>query len=142
MKATVTWNGGVSFVGASASGHSVVLDGPPEAGGRGLGMRPMEMLLIGMGACSAVDVVSILTKARQAVVDCRVELSAERAATAPKVFTRIHAHFVVTGRALNRAQLARALRLSLTKYCSAAAMLRHTAEITHDFEIIEIDAAP
>jgi putative redox protein len=137
MKATITWTDGVSFVGESGSGHAVVLDGPPDAGGRNVGMRPMEMVLVGMGGCTAFDVVSILQKSRQPIRDCRVELSAERADDLPKVFTRIHVHFVVSGRGLKPAQVERAVKLSAEKYCSASIMLGKTAEITHDFEIID-----
>ena len=140
MKARVTWSGGVSFAGESDSGHSLVMDGAPEAGGRNLGPRPMEMLLLGLGGCTAFDVVSILRKARQAVADCTLELEAERAASVPKVFTRIHAHFTVTGRDLDPAMVARAIKLSAEKYCSASAMLGKTAVMTHDFEIREEEA--
>lgn len=140
MKATVKWIDGVSFVGEAESGHAVVLDGPPDAGGRNIGMRPMEMVLVGMGGCTAFDVVSILQKARQPVSDCRVELSAERADEIPKVFTRIHVHFVVSGQGLKAAQVERAVKLSAEKYCSASIMLGKTASITHDFEIIELPA--
>lgn len=136
MKATIKWIDNVSFVGESESGHAVVLDGPPEAGGRNVGIRPMELLLIGMGGCSAFDVVSMLTRGRQALADCRVELAAERASTDPKVFTRIHLHFVVTGRNLKAAAVERAIRLSAEKYCSASLMLGKTAVVTHDFEIV------
>ena len=141
MKATVKWIDGVSFVGEAESGHAVVLDGPPEAGGRNIGMRPMEMVLVGMGGCTAFDVVSILQKARQPVSDCRVELRAERADEIPKVFTRIHVHFVVSGQGLKAAQVERAVKLSAEKYCSASIMLGKTASITHDFEIIELPAS-
>ena len=137
MKATIKWLDGVSFVGESESGHAVVLDGPPDAGGRNIGMRPMEMVLVGMGGCTAFDVVSILQKARQPVTDCRVELVAERADEIPKVFTRVHVHFVVSGHDLKEAQVERAVKLSAEKYCSASIMLGKTAEITHDFEIID-----
>ena len=137
MKATIKWIDGVAFVGESESGHAVVLDGPPTAGGRNIGIRPMELLLIGMGGCSAFDVVSILTKGRQALVDCRAELSAERAEEDPKVFTRIHVHYVVSGRGLKAATVERAIKLSAEKYCSASIMLGKTAEVTHDYEIIE-----
>ena len=140
MKARVKWIEGVSFAGQSGSGHSVVMDGAPEAGGRNLGVRPMEMLLLGLGGCTAFDVVSILRKSRQAVADCAVELEAERAESVPKVFTRIHAHFVVTGRELDPAKVARAVALSAEKYCSASAMLGKSAVITHDFEIREVEA--
>ncbi|MGE3774774.1 MAG: OsmC family protein [Gammaproteobacteria bacterium] len=141
MKATIKWVDGVSFVGESGSGHAVVLDGPPDAGGRNVGMRPMEMLLVGMGGCTAFDVVSILQKARQDVTGCRVELSAERAEEIPKVFTHIHVHFVVTGRGLKAAQVERAVKLSAEKYCSASIMLGRTAAITHDFEVVELSDA-
>lgn len=140
MKATVKWIDGVSFVGEAESGHAVVMDGPPDAGGRNIGMRPMEMVLVGMGGCTAFDVVSILQKARQPVSDCRVELSAERADEIPKVFTRIHVHFVVSGQGLKAAQVERAVKLSAEKYCSASIMLGKTASITHDFEIIDSPA--
>ena len=135
MKATIKWIDDVMFVAESESGHAVVMDGAPDAGGRNLGMRPMEMVLIGMGGCTAFDVVTILKKARQQVTDCHVALSAERAAEIPKVFTRIHVHFIVTGHELSAAQVARAVDLSAEKYCSASIMLGKTAEITHDFEI-------
>jgi putative redox protein len=111
------------------------MDGPPEHGGRNLGVRPMEMLLLGMGGCTEFDVLLILRKARQPVTDCVVELQAERAAEDPKVFTRIHAHFTVTGHKLSEKQVERAIRLSAQKYCSASIMLGATAQITHDFEI-------
>ena len=137
MKARVKGIEGVSFAGQSGSGHSVVMDGAPESGGQDLGVRPMEMLLIGLGGCTAFDVVSLLRKSRQAVTDCAVELAAERAETVPKVFTRIHAHFVVTGRDLDPAKVARAVELSAEKYCSVTLMLQKTAEITYDFEIVE-----
>lgn len=137
MKARIKWVQDMMFVGESGSGHAVVMDGAPEAGGRNLGIRPMEMLLVGMGGCSAFDVVLILKRGRQPVTDCVVELSAERAETDPKVFTRIHAHYVVTGRGLDPAKVERAIALSAGKYCSASVMIGKTAEITHDFEIVE-----
>lgn len=137
MRARIKWLDHMSFVGESASGHSVVMDGPPEHGGRNLGVRPMEMLLLGMGGCTAFDVVAILKKARQDISDCVVELSAERAERPPAVFTRIHAHFVVSGRGLSEQQVRRAIDLSADKYCSASIMLAKTAEITHDYEIIQ-----
>ena len=117
--------------------HAVVMDGPPEDGGRNLGVRPMEMLLLGMGGCTAFDVVHILKKARQPISDCVVELSAERADTPPKVFTRIHAHFIVSGKGLTEAQVKRAVELSAEKYCSASIMLGKMAQISHDYEIVE-----
>ena len=122
---------------ASGSGHAVVMDASPDVGGRDLGARPMEMVLMGAGGCSAIDVVHILRKARQDLVDCVVEVEGERAAEDPKVFTRIHMHYVVTGRGLNPAQVERAIRLSKEKYCSATIMLARTAEVTSDFEIRE-----
>ena len=137
MKATIKWIDGVSFVGESESGHAVVIDGPPGAGGRNIGMRPMELVLVGMGACSAFDVVSILTKGRHDVTDCQADLAAERAEEDPKVFTKIHVHFKVSGRGLRANAVERAIQLSAEKYCSASIMLGKTAAITHDFEIIE-----
>jgi len=135
MKARVKWVEAATFLGESGSGHAVVMDGPPEGGGRDLGIRPMELLLLGMGGCTAYDVVHILKKARQPVTDCVVELDAERAVTEPKVFTCIHVHFIVTGYELPEKQVARAVELSAGKYCSASIMLGKVAEITHDFEI-------
>ncbi len=137
MKARVKWIEGVAFLGESGSGHAVVLDGAPEAGGRNLGIRPMESLLIGLGACTAFDVVEILRKGRQRLAGCVAEVEATRAETPPKVFTRIHIHFRVTGPGLDRAKVARAIELSAETYCSATAMLGTTAEISHDFEILE-----
>jgi len=142
MRATIRWVDAAMFVGETGSGHAVVIDGPPEAGGRNLGPRPMELLLTGLGACTAFDVVSILRKGRQPVRDCRAELSAERADDVPKVFTRIHIHFVVEGEGLKAASVARAVDLSAEKYCSATLMLRHTVTITHDFEIVDTSAPP
>jgi putative redox protein len=137
MRATVKLLEGVSFEGRADSGPAVVMDGAPEYGGRNRGPRPMELVLIGMGGCTAFDVVHILRRQRQDVTDCRVELEAERAPADPKVFTRIHAHFVVTGRSLKEAQVRRAIELSAEKYCSASIMLGKTATITHDYEIVE-----
>ncbi len=139
MKARVKWVEDVTFVGESGSGHAVVMDGPPESGGRNLGIRPMEMLLLGMGGCTSFDVIHILKKARQPVTDCVVELDAERAGEEPKVFTRIHVHFRVSGTGLSEKQVARAVELSAEKYCSASIMLGKTAEITHDFEVLDAD---
>jgi putative redox protein len=135
MKARVVWVEDSVMMGESGSGHGVVMDGPPEHGGRNLGIRPMEMLLLGMGGCAEFDVLSILLKSRQQVSRCVVELEAERASEDPKVFTRIHAHFVVTGRDLSEKHVARAISLSAEKYCSASLMLAKSAEITHDYEI-------
>ncbi|MBG0841778.1 OsmC family protein [Ectopseudomonas toyotomiensis] len=139
MKARVQWAGEALFLGESGSGHAVVMDGPPDAGGRNLGVRPMEMLLIGLGGCSNFDVVSILHKGRQPVESCEVFLDAERAGEEPKVFTKIHLHFVVKGRGLKEAQVKRAVELSAEKYCSASIMLgRAGVDISHDYEIVEL----
>ena len=138
MQATVKWVDGRMFLGESGSGHSVVMDGPPELGGRNLGVRPMEMLLLGVGGCSSFDVMNMLDKSRQQVTDCRVELSAELADAVPAVFTKIHLHFVVTGVALKENQVRRAVELSADKYCSASIMLGAAGvEVSHDFEIID-----
>ncbi len=139
MKARIKWVQDATFVGESGSGHAVVMDGPLEHGGRNLGVRPMEMLLLGLGGCTAFDVIHILKKLREPVTDCVVELSAERADEEPKVFTRIHVHFVVTGRGLADKKVARAVQLSAEKYCSASIMLGKTAAIRHDYEIREAD---
>ena len=139
MKCRIKWLDHMSFVGESGSGHSVVMDGAPEAGGRNLGVRPMEMMLLGLGGCTSFDVVSILQKSRQQLVDCEVEIEAERADTIPKVFTRIHLHFIVAGRNLDPTKVAKAVDLSADKYCSASRMLEKTAAITHDFEIVNLD---
>ena len=141
MHARVKWVENVCFVGESETGHAIVIDGAPESGGRNLGMRPMELLLIGMGSCTAFDVVTILKKSRQDVTDCYAELEAARADEVPKVFTKIHVHFVVKGRRLVPAQVERAIKLSAEKYCSASLMLGKMAEITHDFEIVEENMA-
>ncbi len=137
MKMNINWLGNVAFEAKTESGHAVIMDGSPDVGGTNQGARPMELVLAGTGACSAIDVILILKKSRQAVTDCRVELQAERAATDPKVFTRIHFHFVVTGKALDPVKVGRAIQLSADVYCSASAMLAKTANITHDFEIID-----
>jgi putative redox protein len=139
MKARIQWAGEAMFLGESGSGHVVVMDGPPENGGRNLGVRPMEMVLIGLGGCSNYDVVSILKKARQPIESCEAFLEAERANEDPKVFTKIHLHFVVKGRGLKETQVKRAIELSAEKYCSASIMLGNAGvEITHDYEIIEL----
>ena len=135
MKARIKWVEDVMFVGESGSGHTVVIDGPPEHGGRNLGIRPMELLLQGLGGCTAFDVMMILKKARQSVTDCVVEIEAQRADTEPKVFTRIHVHFIVTGNGLSEKHVQRAIELSAEKYCSASIMLGQVADITHDFEL-------
>lgn len=135
MQARVTWDGAARFVGETGSGQRVVMDGPPDAGGQDQGPRPMEMVLLGLGGCSAFDVVHILQKGRRTVDACEVEIEAERATSDPKVFTRIHLHFVVRGADLDRARVERAVSLSAEKYCSVARMLASTAEITHDAEL-------
>lgn len=140
MNCRIKWVEDAMFVGESDSGHAVVIDGPPDGGGRNLGMRPMELLLLGMGSCSAYDVVHILKKSRQPVADCVAELSAERADTVPKVFTKIHIHFIVSGSGLSESSVKRAVELSADKYCSASIMLAKAAEVSHDFEIIDIAA--
>ena len=141
MEARVKWVEDRTFVGESGSGHKIVLGPASTPGGPTPGPSPMELVLIGTGGCTAVDVVLILEKGREAVEDCVVELEAERATTDPKVFTRIHMHFVVKGRNLSAAKVERAIALSAEKYCSASAMLAHTAAITHDFEVVDT-AAP
>lgn len=128
----------MSFVGESGSGHSVVMDGAPEFGGRNLGFRPMEMLLLGLGGCTAFDVMMILNKSRQNVGDCEVLIEAERSEEIPKVFTQIHIHFVVSGRGLDGNKVEKAVNLSAEKYCSASEMLGKVAKITHDFEVLEL----
>lgn len=135
--ATVKWLDNVCFVGQSASGHSVVMDGAPEIGGENLGIRPMEMVLLGMGGCTAIDVIMMLKKSKQDVRDCHIEVSAERADTIPKVFTKIHVHFIVTGKDLNQARVERAVGLSAEKYCSVSKMLEKAAKVTHGYEIVE-----
>ena len=137
MKARIEWKDGMSFLGESGSGHQVLMDGPPETGGRNLGPRPMEMLLMGTGGCAAFDVMLILKKGRQEISDCVVEIEAQRATNEPKVFTHIHFHFILTGKNLQPQQIERAISLSAEKYCSASIMLGKTAEMTHDFEIVE-----
>jgi putative redox protein len=139
MQCTVKWTGpgGMSFVAESGSGHAVVMDGAPDAGGRNLGPRPMEMLLMGTGGCTASDVVVILSRSGQDVRGCEVQLSADRSPTDPKVFTRIHFHFVVRGRSLKPNVVERAIRLSHEKYCSASIMMGRSAELTHDWEVVE-----
>ena len=140
MQATVKWVDNAMFLAESGSGHSVVMDGPPDLGGRNMGVRPMEMLLMGLGGCSAFDVMSMLRKSRQDVVDCRAELTAERADAIPAVFTRIHLHFVVTGRKLKENQVARAVSLSAEKYCSASIMMEAAGvEMTHSHELVEVE---
>ena len=139
MECTVRWiDGGMSFLAETGSNYAVVMDGAPEAGGRNLGPRPMELLLAGTGGCTAFDVVMILKKGRHAVTGCEVTLKAERAETDPKVFTRIHFHYRVSGKGLNADVVARAIKLSKDKYCSASIMLAEVAEITHDMELVDV----
>jgi putative redox protein len=137
MKARIKWVENVAFLGESGSGHAVLMDGAPEGGGRNLGPRPMELLLIGAGGCTAYDVVHILKKSRANITDCVAEIEAERADEDPKVFTKIHFHFIVSGKNLKPDQVERAIALSAEKYCSASIMLGKTAAITHDFELVE-----
>lgn len=140
MKATVTWLDRASFVGESGSGHSVVMDGPESAGGRNIGIRPMEMLLLGMGGCASFDVITILQKSRQEVLDCRAELEAERADAVPAVFTKIHVCFVVTGKGLKESIVKRAVAMSAEKYCSASIMMEKAGvEVSHDYKIVEAE---
>jgi len=140
MKANIRWMKDAQFIAESESGHTLIIDGPPDHGGRNLGARPMEMVLIGLGGCTSIDVIDILKKSRQDVTDCVTQLTAERASTIPAVFTKIHIHFVVTGRQLKTRQVERAIELSATKYCSATLMLqRGGVEVTHDFEIIDAE---
>lgn len=139
MQATVKWVDGVMFVGESGSGHAVVMDGVPDHGGRNMGIRPMEMILLGVGGCSSFDVVQILQKGRNNLINCVAEVSAERLDVVPSVFSKIHLHFVVTGHDMKESAVERAVKLSAEKYCSAAIMLgKAGVEITHDFEVIEV----
>jgi len=138
MECTVRWSGvGMSFLAETGSNHLVTMDGAPDGGGRNLAPRPMEMVLLGTGGCTAYDVVVILKKSGQDVTGCEVKLTAERASTDPKVFTKIHMHWTVRGRALKRNLVEHAVRLTHEKYCSATAMLSKTAEVTRDFEVVE-----
>ncbi len=139
METQLKWAGNAAFIGRASSGHTVVMDGPAEGGGRNLGPRPMEMLILGMGACSTYDVVSILKKSRQEIIDCEVKITSHRADSDPKVFTDIQLHFIVSGKGLKEKQVKRAIKLSAEKYCSASIMLGAMANITHDYDIINID---
>ncbi|SFU42356.1 putative redox protein [Nitrosomonas eutropha] len=136
MKAKIAWQEGVSFLGQVGSGHSVLMDGAPEAGGKNQGPRPMEMILLGLGGCTSFDVVHILRKGRQEITGCQVEVDAQRAIEDPKVFTHIHLHFIITGKNLDSRQVERSINLSAEKYCSASIMLKATVNITHDYEVI------
>lgn len=135
MDARIRWVENAAFVGETGSGHAIVIDGPEDIGGRNLGPRPMELMLLSIGSCSAVDVVHILKRGRHAVQGCEVKVSGERATTDPKVFTKIHLHFIVSGDGLSEGAVRRAVDLSAEKYCSASIMLGKAAEITHDFEL-------
>ncbi len=137
MNISVKWIDGMLMVGKSDSGHAIVMDGPPEIGGENLGVRPMEMLLLGMAGCTMIDVVSTLEKMRENLSDCQTKVSADRGTEYPKVFTNIHVHFILRGMKLNPSKVEKAIKLSAEKYCSASIMLGKTAVITHDFEIIE-----
>jgi putative redox protein len=139
MKARVKWVEDVMFLGESGTGHTVVMDGPEEAGGHGTGMRPMELLLLGMGGCTAYDVIEILKKSRQDVRDCVVEIDGERSEEIPKVYTNIHVHYKVTGKDVKANFVERAIKMSTEKYCSATLMLAKTATVTHDYEIIDVE---
>jgi putative redox protein len=139
MQARVKWIDGVMFVGETGSGHAVVMDGPVDHGGRNIGMRPMEMILLGLGGCSSFDVVQILQKGRNNIVNCVAEISAERVDAIPSVFSKIHLHFIVSGKDLKVSAVERAVSLSAEKYCSASIMLgKAGVEMTHDFEVIEV----
>ena len=137
MNISVKWIDGMLMVGKSDSGHAIVMDGPPEIGGENLGVRPMEMLLLGMAGCTMIDVVSTLEKMRENLSDCQTKVNADRGEEYPKVFTNIHVHFILRGKKLNPSKVEKAIKLSAEKYCSASIMLGKTAVITHDFEIIE-----
>lgn len=139
MKAIIEWTGEASFSAVADSGHKIQMDGPPDHGGQNKGARPMELLLMGTGGCTAFDVMMILKKGRQDVHDCRAEIEAKRAETEPKVFTSIHIHFIVAGKNIDAKRVERAIELSAEKYCSASIMLAKTATITHDYEIREVE---
>jgi putative redox protein len=139
VKAIVKWQGGLAFEGQTDSGHSIMMDAAPEVGGENKGARPMEMVLLGLGGCSSIDVVMMLNKSQpDQVKDCQVEITAERADSVPKVFTQIHMHFRVYGTDLNPKKVERAVNLSAEKYCSVSKMLEATVQMTHDFEIVEV----
>jgi putative redox protein len=138
MKARVKWVEDVQFIGESGTQHSIIMDGPEERGGHGTGMRPMELLLLGLGGCTSFDVVEMLKKSRQNIIDCVVEINGERSESVPKIFTDIHVHFIITGKGIKESQVKRAIELSSEKYCSASLMLGKSANITHDYEIIDL----
>lgn len=138
MKARVKWIEDVQFLGESGTQHSIIMDGPEERGGHGSGMRPMELLLLGLGGCTSFDVVEMLSKSRQNIINCVVEINGERSEKVPKIFTDIHVHFIITGKGIKESQVKRAIELSSEKYCSASLMLEKSANITHDYEIIDL----
>ncbi len=139
MQATVKWVDGVMFVGETGSGHAIVIDGPPDHGGRNMGMRPMELMLLSVGSCSSFDVVDILKKGRHDVSECTTQVTGERVDAIPSVFNKIHLHFRVSGKGLKEAAVERAVKLSAEKYCSASIMLsKADVEVTHDYEVIEV----
>ncbi len=138
MQVIVKWVDGRAFLGESGSGHTVVMDGPPDHGGRNIGIRPMEMILLGVGGCSSYDVMDILQKGRHDIVDCVAEITAERVDKVPSVFSKIHLHFKVTGKNLKDSVVERAVKLSAEKYCSASIMLGKSVDITHDYEVIDV----
>ncbi len=137
MQVIVKWVDGRAFLGESGSGHAVVMDGSPDHGGRNIGIRPMEMILLGVGGCSSYDVMDILQKGRHDIVDCVAEITAERVDKVPSVFSKIHLHFKVTGKNLKDSVVERAVKLSAEKYCSASIMLGKSVDITHDYEVID-----
>jgi|TARA_B110000114_G_scaffold84924_1_gene89787 putative redox protein len=138
MKARVKWVEDVQFVGESGTKHSLIMDGPENLGGHGTGMRPMELLLLGLGGCTSFDVVEMLKKSRQNIIDCIVEIDGQRSESIPKIFTDIHIHYIISGSNIKEAQVKRAIELSSEKYCSASLMLGKSANITHDYEIINL----
>ena len=137
MQTAIKWHQGVCFTGQTPSGHLVTMDGPPDVGGQNLGPRPMEMLLLGLGGCSAFDVVTMLQKSRQAILDCIVTIDAQRADTPPKIYTQIHIHFAIYGKDLSEKKISQAIERSISKYCSASIMLGKSAKITHDFTMTD-----
>ena len=139
MKARVKWVEDLTFLGESGTGHTVVMDGPKELGGHDTGIRPMELLLLGMGGCTSFDMIQMLTKARQDIRDCVVEIDSERSDEIPKVFTKIRVHYKITGKKVKESQVKRAIELSTEKYCSASLMLGETADITHTYEIVDVE---
>lgn len=138
MATIIKWQGGMAFEGTTESGHAVLMDAAPEVGGENKGARPMEMVLLGLGGCTSIDVIMMLQKSKQAIEDCQVEISAERSDSIPKVFTKIHVHFKVMGQGLNPKKVERAVNLSAEKYCSVSKMLEQSVEMSHDFEIVDV----